>query len=186
MDPRPRPISTRTVILPEMAERRTLFVFCPKLMRAVTLDDGCAECTACAGFTTSLDASRRPSSLCSFGGCASRASPGPVGAILARHAICVRDDAVGTARGVGLHPGNVAVVDDDTRLVGMLDPSGRVHTGEAACGAAIPEETPVPRALRQMAAQRWRSAPVVAQDGTVVGVLDDLDALRALTVREAL
>jgi len=185
MDPIPQPISTRTVILPDLAERRTLFVFCPRVGRAVPLEAGCAECTACAGFTTSQDASRRPSALCTFGECAARASRRPVGAVLARHAICVRADAVGAVRGVGLHPGNVAVVDDDTRLVGTVDASGRVHTGDAVRGAAIPEATAVALALRQMALRRLRSAPVVARDGTVVGVVDDVDALRALTVRGA-
>jgi len=183
MDPRPLPVSTRTVILPDMAERRTLFVFCPRVGRAVALEDGCAECTACAGFTTSQDASRRPSALCTFGECAGRAPRRPVGAVLARHAICVRADAVGAVRGVGLHAGNVAVVDADTRLVGTLDLSGHVRAEDAVRGTAIPEETPVPLALRQMALRRSRSAPVVARDGTVVGVVDDVDALRALTVR---
>jgi hypothetical protein len=186
MDPCPRPISTRVVILPDTAERRTLFVFCPRLVRAVPLEDGCADCTACAGFTTGQDPSRRPSALCTFGGCAEQASPCAVGAVLARHAVCVRADAVGVVRGVSLHFGNVAVVDDETHLVGTLDPTGHLHACDHGRGTAIPEETPVPRALRQMAAQRWRSAPVIARDGTVVGVVDDVDALRALTVRAAL
>jgi hypothetical protein len=180
----PRPISTRTVILPEMAEHRTLFVFCPRLARAVTLEQGCAECTACAGFTTSPDPSRRPAALCSFGGRTPADLPNPVGAVLSRHGICVRADAVGAVSGVALHSGTVPVVDDDARLVGTLDASGRVHDADA--GSGVPEETPVPRALRAMATRRWRSAPVVARDGTVVGVVDDVDALRALTAREAL
>jgi hypothetical protein len=185
MRPCPRPISTRTVILPEMAEHRTLFVFCPRLTRAVALDDGCASCTACAGFTTSADPSRRPAALCSFGARANGDLRNPVGAVLSRHGICVRADAVDAVRGVALHPGSVAVVDQDARLVGMLDTSGRVHDGDARSGAALPEETPVPRALRAMAMRRWRSAPVVSHEGTVVGVVEDVDALRALTAREA-
>jgi hypothetical protein len=152
----------------------------------VPLEDGCADCTACAGFTTSQDSARRPSALCTFGGCAEQAAPRPVGAVLARHAICVRTDAVEGVRGVSLHPGLVAVVDNETHLVGTLDPSGRLHACDHGRTTAIPEETPVPRALRQMAAQHWRSAPVIARDMTVVGVVDDVDALRALTAREAL
>ncbi len=185
MNPRPRPISTRTVILPDMAERRTLFVYCPRLARATPLD-ACSDCTACAGFTTSQDPSRRPSALCSFGECAGRAPRRPVAAVLSRHAICVRTDALGAVRGVALHDGQVAVVDDDTRIVGTLDSTGRVHSCDAVRGSAIPEDVSVRGALRQMARLRRRSAPVIAPDGTVVGVVEDVDALRALTAPEAL
>lgn len=186
MNPSPRPISTRTVVLPDMAERRTLFVFCPRLERAVPLESGCAACTACAGFTTSPDPSRRPASLCSYGECACEASRRPVGTILSRHAICVHADAVGAMRVIGVHSGCVAVVDDDAHLVGTLDGNGRVHVACDAGQAAITEQVPVSRALRQMAVLRWRSAPVIARDGTVVGVVEDIDALRAVTAREAL
>lgn len=185
MNPCPLPISTRTVILPEMAERRTLFVFCPRVARATPLD-ACSDCTACAGFTTSHDPSRRPSTLCSFQGSTGRAPCRPVGAVLSRHAICVRVDALDAVRGVALHDGHLAVVDDDTRIVGTVDASGRVHAGEAVTRNAIPEDASVPGALRQLARLRRRSAPVVARDGTVVGVLEDVDALRALTAPEAL
>lgn len=186
MNPSPRPVSTRTVVLPDMAERRTLFVFCPRLERAVPLESGCAACTACAGFTTSQDPSRRPASLCSYGERACEPSRRPVGAILSRHAICVRADAVGAMRGVGLHSGCVAVVDDDAHLVGTLDGSGRVRVAGHAGQEAITEQSPVSRVLRQMAVLRWRSAPVVTRDGTVVGIVEDIDALRAVTAREAL
>lgn len=85
-----------------------------------------------------------------------------------------------------LQPGSVAVVDDDARLVGVMDPGGRLAKEDAGRGWAIPEDTCVPAALRLMALRHWRTAPVVAPSGTVVGVVQDVDALRALTARAAL
>jgi hypothetical protein len=72
-------------------------------------------------------------------------------------------------------------VDEHLHLVGFLELGRRqVGANDGALGWALDEHTAIPVALAHMARRRLRQAPVIDQDGTVVGVLEDLDAMRAL------
>jgi CBS domain-containing protein len=100
------------------------------------------------------------------------------------------------------------VVDEESRLIGAVRESDLVRTAPAALDAwpgplvealsgqrptiagdimastvAVRESTPVRRALLQMAVAHVRQAPIVTADGTLLGVLGDLDGLRWLAAR---
>ena len=164
--------------MPRMVERRALFVFCPMLRRAAALED-CLQCPRCMGLDAA-EASRRPTVRCSFKGACVDATDPPVASVLSRHSSCVRVDAVTEVGHVYGCKGAVAVVDDRVRLVGLLDDESEVRSDDAWLAIAVEEHTSIADALRRMAGVHLRSVPVVARDGTVVGVVDDLDAMRAL------
>ena len=74
----------------------------------------------------------------------------------------------------------MAVVDEDLRFVGVLEPGPHIRADGEALGLAVDERTPLPTALAHMARRHVRRVPVLNEGGAVVGTLDDLDALRAL------
>jgi hypothetical protein len=172
------PISTLTVIERDGSMVRTLHVFCPMDDRTVSVER-CVGCPMCQRMDAS-DASRRPSVACSFEApSVSQHNPG-VGRTLSRFATCMREDAVNVVSPTPPPTAALPVVDEHLHLVGFLEPGARIGANDGALGRALEEHTALPVALAHMARRRLRQAPVVDRDGTVVGVLDDLDAMRAL------
>jgi CBS domain-containing protein len=171
------PISTLTVMESDGSAHRVLLVFCPMHDRTLSIET-CIACPMCAGLDASGGQASRPSVACTFDAPKPSGSARPAATVLSRFAVCVRVDAVAAAlppRPAGLVP----VVDADMRFVGVLE-GPRVRLDDAGAEVAIEEHVPIPAALARMAHKRARQVPVVARDGSLVGVLDDLDALRAL------
>jgi CBS-domain-containing membrane protein len=121
----------------------------------------------------------RPSVACAF----DAPSPPPrarqAGSLLSRFATCVRDDALDAVLATTASAA-VPVVDEGLHLVGLLEPGPHVRVDDGTLGLAVEEHTLLPAAIAHMAHRRLRQVPVVGRSGKVVGVLDDLDALRAL------
>ena len=85
----------------------------------------------------------------------------------------------------GESTGAIPVVDDGDRLVGLIDPGvlessspGSRAAGLARESPCIPEGASLADAVEFMVRTHARYLPVVREDGSVVGVLADLDALR--------
>ena len=66
------------------------------------------------------------------------------------------------------------------QLVGVVRAGPRIHVEDGAAELAIEEHASVHDALAHMARKRTRHLPVVARDRSLVGVIDDLDAMRGL------
>jgi hypothetical protein len=170
------PISTRTVIERDGSTKRSLHVFCPMEDRTITIDR-CGACAMCA----CLDATSgdRPSVRCTFPAPTGPGSARPVGSALARFSVCVRMDAIHAVLPAPAG-GTLIVVDEHDQLVGVLEPGPRVRVDDGALGLAVEQHMPLATALAWMVRRRARQLPVVARDGAVLGVLDDLDAMRSL------
>jgi hypothetical protein len=148
--------------------------------RTAAIDD-CIDCPFCDGFEPAGDGARS-AVLCRFQSPESAPSERPVGTVLARFTTCVRIDAI---RGASIDPplgGLLAVVDADLRIVGVLEPGPHVRVDDRGRALAIEEGASLSTALTHLARQRRRHAPVVSRDGTVVGSVEDVTALRALRV----
>jgi|HubBroStandDraft_1064217.scaffolds.fasta_scaffold06692_6 CBS domain protein len=172
------PISTLTVIERDGSMVRTLHVFCPMDDRTVSVER-CVVCPMCQRMDAS-DARGRPTVACTFEApSVSQRNPG-IGRTLSRFATCMRADAVNLVSPTPPPTAPLPVVDEHLHFVGFLETGPQVGANDAALGSALEEHMAIPVALTHMARRRLRQAPVVDRDGTVVGVLDDLDALRAL------
>jgi CBS domain-containing protein len=174
-----RPISTRTVVARDGTSERTLHVSCPMVGETVCIER-CVTCPMCVRLNAVDAGVGRPSVACAFDALTPAPNARPVGSVLARFAVCVRADAIDTVLPALPPSGAVPVVDDRLRLVGILEPGPHVRIDDGARGLAIDEHTLIPAALAHMARRRLRQVPVVDRSGAVVGVLDDIDALRAL------
>jgi hypothetical protein len=172
------PISTLTVIERDGSMLRTLHVFCPMDDRTVSVER-CVVCPMCQRMDTSV-AGGRPTVACAFEApSGSQRNPG-IGRALSRFATCMRADAVNVVSPTPPPTAPLPVVDEHLQLVGFLETGPQLGARDGARGSALEEHMAIPVALAHMARCRLRQAPVVDRDGTVVGVLDDLDALRAL------
>jgi CBS domain-containing protein len=170
------PISTRTVLVREGAVQRTLQVCCPMHDKTVSIER-CVACPMCARLDANEGSVMRPSVACMF----ERRRPGAgAGAALSRFASLVRLDAISLVLPIPPPVAPLPVVDEQLHLVGVLEPGPHVRVDDGALGLAVEEHAPIARALTHMARRHVRRLPVVARDGTVVGVLDDLDAMRVL------
>jgi CBS domain-containing protein len=117
----------------------------------------------------------------------------PVGLSIVRSFVCVAHDAplsVGM-RALATESGayGVAVVDENDRFVGMLGRAvatlallhserDRVADHATAQGCSVHERESLGDAFTAMTARRARELTVVSEDGVLVGVLRDIDALR--------
>jgi YD repeat-containing protein len=175
------PLSTRTIVERDGTAKRSLHVFCPMHDRTVTIEH-CVACPMCERLGTSGEGDR-PSVACTFAAPIGSNGARPVGSVLARFSVCVRVDALHADLPVPAG-GLLLVVDEDGRLVGSVEPGPRVRLDDDASGLAIEEHTPLAAALAWMVRRRARQLPVITRDGTVLGLLDDLDAMRSLrTIR---
>jgi CBS domain-containing protein len=180
LEKRRLPIVTRTVVGPDLAFERTLQVFCPMHERTVALES-CVECPFCAAFDAADD--RPPSVACKFETVSGRPAL-TLGSVLARSALCVRADALGEVGHALAAFGVVPIVNERTQLVGVLDATNRtthpLSHGRLATEHALGEGASISEALATMARRRIRQLIVVAADGTVLGIVEDLALLRAL------
>jgi hypothetical protein len=175
-----RLISTRTIIERDGSTQRTLLVMCPMEDQTLSVER-CVACPMCARLDASNGSVGRPSVACTFEAPSVSGRTRAVGSALARDAVCMRLEAMnGTFPPMPL-VGLLPVVDANLRLVGVLE-KGHLRADDDTLGLTIEEHTPIPAALTRMVRHRMRHAPVVARDGTVLGVLDDLDGMRALRV----
>jgi CBS-domain-containing membrane protein len=174
-----RLVSTRTVVEKHGSAKRTLHVLCPMHDRVIGVER-CVECPMCVRLDASEGSVGRPSVACSFETPSARSRTVAVGSALTRFATCVRADAIGLELLASSRSGSLPVVDEHERLVGVLESGLHLRADAGTQGLAIEEHMPVSKALAHMARHKVRQVPVVARDGTVVGVLDDLDAMRAL------
>jgi hypothetical protein len=172
------PISTLTVIERDGSMFRTLHVFCPMDDRTVSVER-CVACPMCERLDAS-EASGRPSVACSFEAPSASKRKRGVGGTLSRFATCMRDDAVNVVLPTPSPIAPLPVVDEHLHLVGFLGPGRQVGANDGALSHALEEHTAIPAALAHMARRRLRQAAIIDCDGTVVGVLDDLEAMRAL------
>lgn len=100
----------------------------------------------------------------------------PVAMVLSRFASAVRVGALPLGHVPAPYGSPVAIVDDDMRLVGILERDGAIRPDDGSLSLALEEHVALPAALSRMVVRRERSAPVVAASGVFVGVFDDLDA----------
>ena len=171
------PISTRTVIERD-GSTHTLLVVCPQEAQTVSVER-CVACPGCQCLDDGDGSVRRPSVACSSGTPEVPGGARTAGNTLSRFSTCVRADAIGQV--VLPSPyGCLPVVDENTLLVGVLGTDSHARIDRAAVDLAVEEHLPIRAALAHMAHHRARHVPVVARDGLVVGVLDDLEAMRAL------
>ncbi len=182
-----RPVLGRAIVDSTGREVRRLRVFCTRARRSTDLEacqrcpafvelasdggaDGCVACVPLSGDSRSVDTDA---------GSLIREPPLCVGADVAIAAI----RPLIAARSVPF----VLVVNDAEQVVGILWPSRldrRTPAGALARDVmSVPwtahEAAPIREALVLMATAHLRSLPIVAPDGTPVGVLRDVEALRA-------
>jgi CBS domain-containing protein len=180
LEKRRLPIVTRTVVGPDLAFERRLQVFCPMHERTVALES-CVECPFCAAFDASDD--RPPSVACNFEAASGRSAL-PLGSVVSRSTLCVRADALAEVGHALATIGVVPIVDERDKIVGVLDAS--THTihplshGRTAMEYTLGESASISDALAMMARRRIRQLIVVAADGSVVGIVEDLALMRAL------
>jgi CBS domain-containing protein len=197
-------VRTRLTVLSDGTTDSSEIVFCEGDLRSVSVSR-CEACpfvgpmggrTACDGVIdcgrSLLPATEEPSDS---GLPPAVASALPVGLALARSLVCVRDDLpwVQLARVPSLTASTsaVPVVDCGGAFVGLLpateiaravregpgDPAACV-SDRATSVVPLHETQSLGGAFAAMGARRARELPVVADGGSVVGVLRDLDALR--------
>jgi CBS domain-containing protein len=117
---------------------------------------------------------------------------------LARQTVCIRSDvSLDTGTEVALDQGETPVVDPELHFLGVVTVAD-LHGVEGTARAfsrvedltlrnhlVVREESPVREVLATMAHAHLRRLPVVTREGVVVGVVDDLAALRAYTLFSA-
>jgi CBS domain-containing protein len=126
-------------------------------------------------------------------GAAEVAATLPVGLSIVRPFVCVAHDAplsvAMRALAMESSPYGVAVVDDDDRFVGMLvraraalallHAEGEVAADHVTAGwCSVHEAESLGDAFVAMTARHAREVAVVSEEGALVGVLRDIDALR--------
>jgi hypothetical protein len=190
-----RPILVHSIVSANGSQTRHPRVFCSRLAQSLSLED----CRACPAFLVEKPSQEGEVIECRPDG------PGPGGAPPASfgrsHAgaiaacselVCVHGSVNALAVMELLHEERipfVLVLDDDGRVVGAVWPSALIEDEDATARdvmtnhGATEESSSVRAALLQMASSHRRYLPVVAGDGSPVGVVRDVDALRAWTRR---
>lgn len=180
-------VHERTIVGSEGAHARSSSVFCPYGECSVPFE----TCKACERFSElSPAAPDRPAAVvCAkeIGRFRVQSSP-RAGELMNPEALCIRDDVrVDELKNVGLpETSSTPVVGPLGELVGMVRPRdlgarkrsatvAEVMTGRSA---AAMEQASVSEAAAIMAGKRVRRLPILALDGSVIGVVDDLQLLR--------
>ena len=172
-------ISTRSVIERDGSMQRTLLVLCPREDRTVSIER-CVACPRCTRFDASEGNGGRPAVACAFEAARVTELTCVVGSTLSRFSVCVRLNAVEQLTTSPPPAAWLPLVDEKMHLVGVLEPGPRIRVYDGGLDLAVEEHTPIHAALAHMARKRTRHLPVVARDGPFVGLLEDLDALRAV------
>ncbi|HTQ42100.1 MAG TPA: CBS domain-containing protein [Polyangiaceae bacterium] len=116
----------------------------------------------------------------------------PVGLSIARTVVCVAHDAPPSVamRALAMESSahGVAVVDESDRFMGMLSRTtvslAYLHSGSRAADhvtaawCSVHERESLGNAFAAMTAKHAREIAVLSEDGVLVGVLRDIDALR--------
>jgi CBS domain-containing protein len=209
-----RPVLVRDVIRRDGSHAIGFRVFCPRRDESVALDL-CRSCPASIEVTGDGAGDSRvrcqPQTRMRIEGGARAATAPAVGVLLRAPILGVREDlsirdlaALLVERAIP----QIFVVDEDSRLIGVVREVDLVRTAPAALDAwpsslvqalggrepkaageimastvSVSENTPLRRALLQMAVAHVRQAPIVTADGTLLGALHDLDGLRWLAAR---
>ena len=188
-------IRVRRVMAAETGETIHATVHCPCHARSVSLDD-CADCTECGGF----DFNTLPaSSWVTCRGSPQAERPPPPGdahhtmisSVMTRDVTCVREDLPAEALPALLLDNGISgapVVDAAGRPVGVVSKTDLlIERGTVGATArdlmtplvfSLPEDTPLSQAAALMAYEGVHRIPVVAADGSVVGVVSTLDVTR--------
>jgi CBS domain-containing protein len=197
------PIRAREVVGVHSETRRILTVFCPFRERSMPL----SVCERCEAYRESLgqeaiECAVPPGAELPllfgdqplFVGPGSLASRTSVGAVMSARVLCVDADMeVALLTRIGdyeSYPG-ILLVDDDTRLVGILSradlDSCKRRGAQAAVRTrdlvhadvrAVHESSSLAEALSRMVHEHLRVLAVVDDEEFVIGLLSDLDALR--------
>lgn len=171
-------ISTRTVLERDGSVHRVELVMCPREERNVSVER-CVSCVHCERLEPDDHHLRRPSVACAFQGAAGKPAC-TVGRALSRFSPCVRVDAVAQLQLAPPPAAWLPLVDERMHLVGVVRAGPRIRVEDGAGELAIEEHASVHDALAHMARKRTRHLPVVARDRTLVGVIEDLDAMQGL------
>jgi CBS domain-containing protein len=197
------PIRTRLTVLKDMTVASTSLVFCEREGRSVPL----ARCVSCprGGAIWKGPAGREDTIACevaSLSATSTGASPGmaavvvsslPIGLAMAREVTCLAPDLplrqVSTVVPVDPTSFGVPVVDDEGGLLGLLPRasvtiglpgSSRELVGARMTSPALlaHEQETLGVAFREMCSRRARELVIIGDQGQVVGVLRDVDAMR--------
>jgi CBS domain-containing protein len=187
-----RPIVVTEVVGAERSRNFTLRVFCEKRSESVPLDI-CRVCAACA------EIAGDPSGETSWVSCASSAAEVTsasadlkVGAIVNGKTLCVRDNLpIADLMAIMLEQalplvfvvdslGAVTGVVSERDLIGRAFEEPTAAIGIMSTAHPIHETDPLHRALLQMASSRSRIAPIVTENGLLLGIVRDLEAMAAL------
>lgn len=191
-----RPVLSHTVVYGDGRSVRRLRVFCGRLGQSMDLD----ACARCAAFLE-VNEEGSPEVICRTDG------PGPmggdervegaayrVGALAVQAPLCVRDDVTTRdARALfrSHRPPFLLVVDAFDHVVGVVFPASLARVDVEALtvrdvmttAGAAEETLSVDDALFAMAHTHRRALVIVDGEGTPVGSLRDVDALRMWTSR---
>jgi CBS domain-containing protein len=189
----------RLHVLSGGGDRASERVFCRYRRASVPVEE-CASCVRC----DEIQRTSAPSVDCTIPVAPERLIADPsgerteVGTLLCTGATAIEQSAPLREALRLLHDGDqrsIAVVDEDTRLVGIVhemafvqlprDKGLPMHRREdddvtvaMSAAIAIHEVTPVRVALRMLASSHLREATVVCSDGKPLGVFRDVDGLR--------
>jgi CBS domain-containing protein len=188
----PLPVRSRILLHPDGAERVEHSVRCPDRRATVALGT-CERCPASTGvfegprvgtFVVDCDFEGPPSSKANL-------LERPVGEIASTDVICaLPETSVQRAqhtlreRAIGCLP----VVDEQRAVLGLVSaadllvaaPDARVESVMTKQVVTFTEEVPLARAAATLAFEGIHHAPLVDENGKLIGVLSSLDILRAI------
>jgi CBS domain-containing protein len=179
------PIRARRLVAPNGMASLQFHVHCPATERAANIA-GCAMCPRAVLLDT-VDADGHPAIECAVGDPprARRVVTAMIGEVMRLETVCVRSDALlGEVK--GLVPARACVVDATGTLRGILDLDALSPSPDDAwtpvTDAMVPavqvrEEATLDDALHAMVRAHVRVLTVTRDDGTVVGLIDDLAIL---------
>lgn len=190
------PILRLQVIDRDGQERSEHRVFCRLQRRSIEVEE-CCSCIHC----DEIEEGAAPTVNCTLPIAADDPASDPsgeqteIGTLLRAGAVVVADDVdlrAAFARMRAEDRRSIAIVDDESALVGVLHEAGfvgrRAATKEVALAAAMSsavalhERTSVRAALRYLAANHLREATVVSDDGIPIGTFRDIDGLHFISV----
>jgi hypothetical protein len=165
------------VVSRDRPTEQTMHVYCPMVDRTVSIDT-CADCPMCAGLEGKRSG-QRPLVLCSYDAPLVPPRLRPVGSALLRYSVGVRGEWVEGALSTVPYAETLVPILDHASLVVAISYSGHL-VAEGAPGRSFEEHEFVGEVLSRMADLHIRQGPVVARDGTFVGIADDLHLIRSL------
>jgi CBS domain-containing protein len=193
-----RPVLEHSVVHPDGTHERRRRVFCGRLGRSMPL----TECTRCPAFLEEIGEEGADARIeCSAEGPGPEdevhapRSDDPAAELVSQTLLCVNEHVLARAvvrlleeRGMPF----ILVVDEEGLVIGaihavnlqrLVAPTDRARDVMTSPGTAG-EATSVRAALLEMAASHRRHIPIVSHDGVPVGVVRDVDALHAWSIKK--